>query len=565
MATRVALFLSLLTAIYARPAPGDVIDGPVVELLPGVFRATYYLHLPPLTPGEVLVTDPKETLLKAPQGKNAILSVEIELRTESGAALPLSRLYNHHFVIHSLPLKDESASTFGDGGGAEWRGVQAQRAWKPDSPGAGDVPSAAALHDSSDAQLGLNLHIIDLRGVDKCGAWEGNVFDNRWPSSPAGSPLPCKAPTDPSAMRGVSQCIQCNCMYYQLNNNNVSIRPSAPLSGGLSCCSSGSFCDLGGRYSTPDGGALWPEDVRRKYSTGIVPDDEPWAASYIFEYNMTYRAWDESTMRMVRHSFQVESSARARFNGLLSAFEYQVSTCGLCRTKSCGQYDDFYSAAISATYPGKEGYDEGTAPPQTYPFTRAEFIEAASEAGMLPREAGGLSRCNLGNGGKVMSVLAFSWVAPYDLDVLTANAHQHVGGLGVKLYVQGAEFGAVRRLLCHSKPTYGSMGTAEAGFLISLSVCNFKQPVRISKGTILSVESAYYADREPFPIFSADGSMSEPSQFQLPWTGAMGYLGVGYTIASPPPHGYWTANGMQPSLSERQLMANLSSSVPMYM
>ena len=258
-------------------------------------------------------------------------------------------------------------------------------------------------------------------------------------------------------------------------------------------------------------------------------------------------------------------------NGLRSAFEYQPSTCGLCKGKACGPYLDYYSSIVSATFgPDKQGYDEGSAPPQTYPFTRAEFIDSVAEAGFAPPGTSGLSSCILGSvgpaDGKVMSVLAFSWVAPDDIDVHTANAHQHVGGLGVKLYVQGAGVGPVRKLLCHSVPTYGELGAANEGFLVSISVCNFRAaPIRLPKGTVVTVESFYWADAMPFPVISADGGASRPSPFQLPLTGAMGYLKISYTVASPPPHGYWTANGIQPSAEEQRLLAKESSMMMMQM
>ena len=570
---KVALLVALLllagfSSAARRPAPGEVVEGPVVELLPGVFKATYELYLRPLAPGEVMKTDPASTLLKTPSGKNAFLSFEAELLSEKDTPVPINELYNHHFVVHSLPLSDDSVSSFNIAGGAEWRGVQAQLAFNPTAPDASKVPSSAFMHDSSDAQLGLTLHVIDLRGVDRCGSWEGNKFDNRWPAGVGA--LPCAAADDPSLMRGIAQCIQCNCAYFQLNNNNVTVRPKAPLSGGLSCCTDGLFCDLGGRYTAPDGGLLWPEERRRKFSSGLLPDDEPWSAEYVFQYNITYRAWDDSTQPLFMKTFKVESSARSNLNGLLSTAEYQPATCGLCKGKSCGPYADYYSSIISATFGAdKQGYDEGSAPPQTYPFTRAEFIDSKMEmeAGSVQTFPSGLSRCELGSLGvldnRVMSVLSFSWVAPYDVDVHFAYAHQHVGGLGVKLYVQGAGFGSVRNLLCHSVPTYGKLGASNEGFLISISVCDFRTaPIRLPKGTVVSVESFYWADAMPFPVVSADGA-SSPSPFQLPWTGAMGFLNIIYSVVSWPSTGLWTANGMQPSFEQQLLLAKESQMLQM--
>lgn len=81
---------------------------------------------------------------------------------------------------------------FHHGGGAEWRGVQAQQPFDAAAPGAA-APASGWVMDSAQSAWGLNLHVIDLRLVDTCGAWQGNLCAcaiNRQQPSPPPPPTP---------------------------------------------------------------------------------------------------------------------------------------------------------------------------------------------------------------------------------------------------------------------------------------------------------------------------------------------------------------------------------------
>ena len=90
------------------------------------------------------------------------------------------------------------------GGGAEWRGAQRDAAFDPRAP----LPAATWLTAESDTAWGLNLHLIDLRGVS-------NVRD----------------------------CVQCSCAYFSQRGGGAAARDAdtqAPLpGGGVQCCPDG--------------------------------------------------------------------------------------------------------------------------------------------------------------------------------------------------------------------------------------------------------------------------------------------------------------------------------------
>jgi hypothetical protein len=70
--------------------------GPVEQLAPGIYRASYRLPLRPLGPGEVLYTQAGNTLLGHPPGRIAVLDWQFELLGSNGLPAPLDALYNHH-------------------------------------------------------------------------------------------------------------------------------------------------------------------------------------------------------------------------------------------------------------------------------------------------------------------------------------------------------------------------------------------------------------------------------------------------------------------------------------
>ena len=196
-----------------------------------------------ISSAQVLSTDPQLTLLRVPKGKNSILNVKADILDDAGRPVPLSRVYMHHFVMREstgTPPEDviagrgwpdrypspiysklaEEGLSFSAGpcnslpqtrgGGAEWRGVGAQLAFDASKPGQ-DKPAFAWVFDSTESTWGLNLHVIDLRGVDRCGAWEGNAAFWKYPdfpNAPHAGPYPCAPKGNASLMTGVSQCIQ---------------------------------------------------------------------------------------------------------------------------------------------------------------------------------------------------------------------------------------------------------------------------------------------------------------------------------------------------------------------
>jgi len=410
------------------------------------------------------------------------------------------------------------------GGGAEWRGVGAQLASRPFT----DKPEMAWVFDGDIATWGLNLHLIDLRGVDRCGSWEGNHWTYpAFPGTPIPGPYPCG---NVSLMTGVSQCIQCNCAYLALNNNGL-VTSTTPLTGGLGCCSDGVFCDLGGKFTAQDGGVLWPESRRRQFSTAIMPDGEPWELTYTYRYTITFTAYSEGTRALMQSLFVVESASEPDSNGFDCDVEYMAPTCGACAGKSCGAVKDFYSSVISGVYgPGAEGYEGGSAPSETAPWSSLSECEVDKD-----REV-------------VVTKLSYSWTITTDIDVSHANGHLHMGGLSLRIYVSGGGSES-RMLLCESLPTYAPAGDPQAGFIVNMTLCDWRSaPVRLSAGTVLTVESTYWADSEaPFPMPGG-----EPHWAQMPWTGAMGYAFVNWALAPGAKFAWFTTTGAQPfALSAR--------------
>jgi hypothetical protein len=52
-----------------------------------------------LKPGEVVFTDPAKTLLQMPKGNVAVLGFEAEVVDEKKTSVPLSEVYNHHWLV----------------------------------------------------------------------------------------------------------------------------------------------------------------------------------------------------------------------------------------------------------------------------------------------------------------------------------------------------------------------------------------------------------------------------------------------------------------------------------
>jgi hypothetical protein len=179
---------------------------------------------------------------------------------------------------------------------------------------------------------------------------------------------------------------------------------------------------------------------------------------------------------------------------------------------------------------GKEGYEGGSAPSETAPWAALSECESSPAFGAPA----------------VSTTLAYSWTVTTDVDVLFANGHVHVGGISMRVYAEGGSFGS-RTLICESVPTYAPAGDAQAGFIVNMSVCDWRDtPLRLSKGTKLTAVSEYWADSEaPFPMPAPGGGVAAPHWAQMPWTGAMGYLFLDFSLAPGAPFSFFTVNGQQ--------------------
>ena len=617
------------------PFPSAAVEGATTLVSAGVYKTTFTLPFPrALSPGEVLKTNYTQTLLAMPRqalpGKAAIWDFHFDIvASASGAPVPLSTLYNHHFVIYDSTGVDAATVASGAGnwppapgdaalssaaasgfslatgpcnqlmfaraGGAEWRGVQAALPWSVSQPNA---TKSGWVTDFGHTAWGLELHVIDLRHVDTQGQWEGNWFDvaTPYPGFPAGIPggaanATGNAPGSVAQMVGISQCAQCNCAYYGLVNNftTSATQPSPganPANGGTACCPDGVFCDAFGFYTAQDGAPLSSLNRRRQAtllklngsaSTNLsdadtlhmaFPANNPWLVNYSFTYSITFSnasALVAAATPLHSAVLSADSALDSSSNGLACATEYTPSTCGACTGASCGPTANFYASLINATNPGG-GFDEGATDVGVWSRDRyyEDVINVAPSLGLGPTLTG-LSTCSQPLTSPITyaagsdpllpygtSSISFSWVVPADWTLYTAWGHQHVGGVGMRLYAAGpgvaASLGVTgrtwRQLLCRSTPQYGGVGDASPGFVLGMSVCDFRAaPLLLPAGTVLTLSSDYWGDVRPFLLPNS----SLPSPFQMPWTGAMGFMFLRYALAQPVPVGgtlaWMTASG----------------------
>jgi hypothetical protein len=333
-------------------------------------------------------------------------------------------------------------------------------------------------------------------------------------------------------MTGVSQCIQCNCAYYALNNDASIGYLEKPLTGGLGCCPDGSFCDLGGKFTAPDGGLLYPGDRRKQFSSAALPD-EPWEVQYSFQYTVTWTPYQPGTRALIQSLFSVETAANADQNGFSCPAEYMTATCGACAGKGCGAIKDYYSSVISGIFgAGLEGYEGGSAPSQTSPWSSLSECESADAWGQPA----------------VTNLLSYSWMVTTDIDAFYGNGHLHVGAISLRISASGPQWGEGETLLCESLPTYVPEGQPAAGFIVNMTVCDWRHaPLRITKGTKLRLTAQYWADSEaPFPMPTGDGGHT-PHWAQMPWTGAMGYFFLQWALAPGAQFAWFTVDGTQPA------------------
>ena len=109
----------------------------------------------PLAPGEVVFTDPQKTALPMPSGKIAITGFRAEIVDAAGASVPLSEVYNHHWLVYDGRLNSGLCGgylAYKFGVGAECRGTPTV------------FPAPYALTAEGTEKWGANIHL--LRTVD---------------------------------------------------------------------------------------------------------------------------------------------------------------------------------------------------------------------------------------------------------------------------------------------------------------------------------------------------------------------------------------------------------------
>ena len=112
--------------------------------------------------GEVVFTDPKRTPLTMPKGNIAITSFHAEVVDEEGRSVPLSEVYNHHWLVFN---GKGNAGVCGGylsyvfGVGAESRGTTTT------------YPHPYALVLKGDEKWGANIHLlrtVNIKNIKNC-------------------------------------------------------------------------------------------------------------------------------------------------------------------------------------------------------------------------------------------------------------------------------------------------------------------------------------------------------------------------------------------------------------
>ena len=70
---------------------------------------TYRSQAMPLTNGDTIFTSPPRTLLKMPTGSVAIRSFHAEVVDDAGDSVPLSEVYNHHWLVFAMQTPNAGA------------------------------------------------------------------------------------------------------------------------------------------------------------------------------------------------------------------------------------------------------------------------------------------------------------------------------------------------------------------------------------------------------------------------------------------------------------------------
>ena len=105
----------------------------------------------PLAPGEVVFTDPLKTALPMPSGKIAITGFRAEVVDAAGASVPLSEVYNHHWLVYDGRKNSGVCGgylVYKFGVGAECRGTPTV------------FPAPYALTAEGTETWGANIHLL---------------------------------------------------------------------------------------------------------------------------------------------------------------------------------------------------------------------------------------------------------------------------------------------------------------------------------------------------------------------------------------------------------------------
>lgn len=268
------LFAALITLAYAT----NEVQGLTLK------TETFIHVLPKMKPGEVLLTQPEAVILDMPRGHVGISYFHGEIVKATNAsfvlegnnydgnnydeaafeAVPLSQVYNHHWITIDLAQPSFSdteayaqmvkngnisfangpcdALAFSFGSGAE----MGNTAW--------EFPHPYYYIIDGTEFFGLNIHLIDLRGVKD---------------------------------EDVQKCIQCNCKYLydiKYDGNIPSELPSE--GGGAHCCYGGMRCN------------------------SELPGDD--MMQYYIRYNITYADYDPDEMLPLYMSVLSASSNSAK-------------------------------------------------------------------------------------------------------------------------------------------------------------------------------------------------------------------------------------------------------------
>ena len=501
---------------------------------------TFLKPLGNLTKGQVLNTRPWGAAGRLarpdPDGDDPILIARVAFDLVHGDTLeplPLDRAYNHHLVIYSRPgpaaprrvdsrgsavLSPCGVGAFFAGGGAEWRGAQAdderrnrteRRAEEDDevSPDAATstrafAPSLAPRSDASrparsapppfafapldvsnlwvepaGTEWGANVHLIDLRGV-----------------------------------ASVRDTVQCNCASYgaRTPGSPRDFDGSALPGGGIACCGDGALSPLAPGESAD----LAPVPVALRYDVTWTRATETDAAFASLPAGVrTAAAASPMTATLM-------VSSNPAMDGASCAGEYDA--------RPCGAFD-------------------GT--PDEEAAAWAAKLARESDAPRWPTDQTCDEPAADGSDAKVTVAYSHPFRLPPGAayDATRMVGHLHVGGRNVRLLnVTGGVDPSEAPVVCESRPEYGdepNVAGDEAGFLVRMTRCDFDPPARLRAGEAYVVRAEYGADRDEYA----------PAGFPPPYEGVMGYVTIAFTVPEGAKVAAFSASGKTPP--EREIAA----------